>query len=372
VLLENVRIPEDALLGEVGQGHKIAFNILNVGRFTLGAGVLGEAKYALREAVAYARDRKQFGKPLTEFGLIKQKLARMAALIFVTESMVYRTGGLVSEALGAEYQDSSQVVAALEEYAIECSINKVFATEALAAVVDDMVQIFGGYGFIEDYPAARRYRDARISRIYEGTNEINRLVIPSMVLRRAQRGRLDLLSSARGVAAELLDSPSGDGTPAGPLEEERRWVNAARRSLLFAAGAAVQKHLANLEAHQQILGWIADLAIELFAAESAVLRAARLMSREEANGKPGRRHPGDEPAGHAGALQAAMVRLHLDDALPRMEAAARRILAATEEGDQLRTLLAGLRRLLKVPAMNTETLSRQVAQMLAGAGRYPG
>jgi alkylation response protein AidB-like acyl-CoA dehydrogenase len=356
VIFEGARVPAGHLLGAIGQGHKVAFNILNVGRFALGAGTLGEAKAALRDAAAYAQARAQFGRPLASFGLIQQKLARMAAALYVTESMVYRTGGLVSEALGAAHQDGAQVVAALEEYAVECSINKVFATEALALVVDDTVQIFGGYGFVEEYPAARRYRDARISRIYEGTNEINRLVIPSMLLRRAQKGRLPMFEAARRVAADVLSPDLGmNGGADGPMSGERRLVDAARRGVLFAAGAAVQKFAAELESQQEILGWIADLVIEVFAAESAVLRAAR----SAAAGAP------------SAGLQAALVRLHLDDALPRMESAARRVLAATEDGDTLRTMLAGLRRFVKVPVTNTPPLSRQIAAAVTGAGGYP-
>ncbi len=355
VFFENVKVPAANLLGEIGQGHKIAFNILNMGRFSLGAGVVGAARYALRDAVTYAKERRQFGKPIAEFGLIQQKLARMATAIFVAESMVYRTGGLVSEALGSDYQNSQQVIAALEEYAIECSLNKVYASEVLGLVVDDMVQIYGGYGFIEDYPAARAYRDARINRIFEGTNEINRLLIPGMLLRRAQKGRLPLLAAAQKVAGEVLaPTIGGNGDMTGPLADERRLVDAARRAALFTAGAATQKYLADLEHQQEILGGIADLAIEVFAAESAVLRATRTAMR----------------GGPSAGLQAAMVRHHLDEALPRIETTARRILAATEEGDALRTMLAGLRRFLKIPATNAVALSRQIAKAVTDAGRY--
>jgi butyryl-CoA dehydrogenase len=341
-------------LGEVGQGHKIAFNILNMGRFALAAGVTGGSKSALRQTVAYAKERKQFGKTLTEFGLIQQKLARMATAVFVAESMVYRSGGLISEALGAAHQEAAQVVAALEEYAIECSINKVFASEVLDFVVDEMVQVHGGYGFIEEYPAARAYRDARINRLFEGTNEINRLLIPAMLFRRALKGRLNLLAAAQKVAGEMLAPAAGNGEMPGPLADERRLVEGARRATLFAAGAAAQKYLTDLEHQQEILGWIADLAIEVFAAESAVLRAAKTSTR----------------GGATAELQTAMVRLHLDEALPRVEATARRILAATEEGDTLRTMLAGLRRFLRVPSQNAAALSRQVARAVIGAGRY--
>jgi alkylation response protein AidB-like acyl-CoA dehydrogenase len=355
VIFENVMVPAENLLGEIGQGHKIAFNILNMGRFALAAGVTGGARHALRETIAYARERKQFGKALVEFGLIKQKLARMAVAIFVSESMVYRSGGLISEALGAAHQDTAQVMAALEEYAIECSANKVFASEMLDFIVDEMVQIHGGYGFIEEYPAARAYRDARINRLFEGTNEINRLLIPAMLFRRAMKGRLDLLAAAQKVAGEVLaPALGGNGEMPGPLAEERRLVEGARRAALFASGAAAQKYLTDLENQQEILGWIADLAIEVFAAESAVLRAAKTAAR----------------GGATAPLQAAMVRLHLDEAAPRIDATARRILAATEEGDTLRTMLAGLRRFLKIPALNAAALSRQVAGAVIDAGRY--
>ncbi len=355
VIYDNVKVPAENLLGEIGQGHKIAFNILNMGRFSLAAGVTGGSRSALRQTVAYAKERKQFGKSLVEFGLIKQKLARMATAIFVAESMVYRSGGLISEALGAAHQDTAQVITALEEYAIECSINKVFASEVLDFVVDEMVQIHGGYGFIEEYPAARAYRDARINRLFEGTNEINRLLIPAMLFRRALKGRLDLLGAAQRVAADMLASAAGgNGEMLGPMAEERRLVEGARRVTLFASGAAAQKYLTDLENQQEILGWIADLAIDVFAAESAVLRAAKTAAR----------------GGATAPLQAAMVRLHLDEALPRIDANARRILAATEEGDTLRTMLAGLRRFLKVPSQNAAALSRQIAGAVIDAGRY--
>ncbi len=354
VLFENAQVPAANLLGEIGQGHKIAFNILNQGRFGLAAGVTGGSRHALRHAVTYAKERKQFGKAIAEFGLIRQKLARMNTAIFVAESMVYRTGGLVTNALQGDHQNIQQVIAVLEEYAIECSIIKVFASEMLDFVVDELVQIHGGYGFIEDYPAARAYRDARINRLFEGTNEINRLLIPGMLFRRAQKGRLDLFTAAQKVAAEMLAPAVGNGESGGPMVEERRLIEAARKATLFAAGAAVQKYLTDLEQQQEILGGIADLAIDLFAAESAVLRAAKTAAR----------------GGPSAGLQAAMVRMHLDEALPRMETTARRILAATEEGDTLRTMLAGLRRFLKIPAVNSVALSRQVGDAVINAGRY--
>ncbi len=355
IIFDNAKVPAENVLGEIGQGHKVAFNILNVGRFGLAAGCVGASRSALREAIAYAAERKQFGKPLVEFGMIQEKLARMATATYAAESMLYRTAGLISEALGAEYKDSRQVVAALEEYAIECSINKVFASEVLDFVVDEMVQIFGGYGYVEEYPAARAYRDARINRIFEGTNEINRLLIPAMLLRRAQKGRLGLFAAAQKVAGEMLSATvGGDGAAAGPLGEERKLVDAARRAALFASGAAIQKHLADLENQQEILGSIADLAIDLFACESVVLRAAKSAGREGAKAD----------------LQAAYVRYFMDWAMPRIEGCARRTLAGTEDGDTLRTMMAGLRRFLKIPAVDSIALGRRIAAAVVDAGKY--
>ncbi len=355
IFLEGARVPAENLLGEVGQGHKIAFNILNVGRFYLAAGCVGGSRFAMREAVPYANERKQFGKAISEFGLIQQKLARMASATFAAESTLYRTGGLISEALGGDAYDSSQVVAALEEYAVECSLNKVLASEVLDLVVDEALQIHGGYGFVEEYAVARAYRDARINRIFEGTNEINRLLIPAMLLRRAQKGRLGLFAAAQKVAGEMLSATvGGDAAVSGPLAEERRLLDAARRATLFAAGAATQKYLTELENQQEILGGIADMAIDLFACESAVLRAAKTAAR----------------GGQSAGLQAAMARYFLDEALPRIETNARRVLAATEDGDTLRTMLSGLRRFLKIPAVNTVGLGRQIAAAVIKAGRY--
>jgi len=353
LLLEQARVPVGNLLGEVGQGFKIAVNILNMGRFKLAAGCLGAAKGALREALAYARDRKQFNRALVEFGLIKQKLAQMVARIYAAESMVYRTGGLVEGTLGGSHADSKAVMSALEEYAVECSINKVFASEVLDFVVDEAVQIFGGYGYIEEYPAARAYRDARINRLFEGTNEINRLLITGMLLRRAQRGQLPLIDAAKAAADEMLTpAASGDGQYAGTLSAERQQVAAAKKAALFAAGVALQKHVAGIEEQQEILAWLADMVSEIFAVESAVLRAVQAS-------------PGEE------ALPALLARAYVQEALPRLEGAARQALAASADGENLRTVLAGLRRLLRYTPVNTVALHRAIADRTANAERYP-
>ncbi|MDR5682692.1 MAG: acyl-CoA dehydrogenase family protein [Armatimonadota bacterium] len=354
LFFENAKVPVANLLGEVGKGHRVAFNILNLGRFKLGAWCMGAAKYALHQAVGYAVERRQFGKPIAEFGLIRQKLAQIVIGTYVAESMVYRTGGLVESAVGS-IRGSEEVVRALEEYAIESSINKVFASEMLDRVVDEVVQIYGGYGYIEDYPAARAYRDSRINRIWEGTNEINRMLIVDMLTKRAMRGRLNLLPAIQRVVGDLTElSPSAEAAD-GPLAEEAALVEAIKKAALFAAGVAVQKHLDQLEHQQEILAWIADLVTEAFAAESALLRAQKAHRR------------GAERAD----LFAAMTRAHVHAAMPRVEATARHVLAATDEGDALRTALSGLRRLLRYTPANLVALQREVADAVIRAGGYP-
>ncbi len=353
LLFDNARVPAENLLGEVGQGFKIAMNILNMGRFKLAAGCLGAARAAFREAVLYARERRQFGRPISSFGLIKQKLAQMAMRLYAAESMIYRTGGLVDAALGGEGADSKAVMAALEEYAVECSINKVFASEVLDFVVDETVQVFGGYGFIEEYPAARAYRDARINRLFEGTNEINRMVITGMLLRRAQRGQLPLVQAARAAAEELLAPLTpGEGQRSGPLATERQQVALAKKAALFAAGVALQKHATGIEEQQEILAWLADMVAEIFAMESAALRAAQAAAGEE-------------------TLHALLARGYVQEALPRLDGLARQVLAASAEGEDLRTVLAGLRRLLRYTPLNTVALQRTIADRAVEAGRYP-
>jgi alkylation response protein AidB-like acyl-CoA dehydrogenase len=353
VFLEDAKVPVENVLGQVGQGHRIAFNILNLGRFKIGAACLGGGKKALRHAVAYAQQRHQFGRPIAEFGLIRQKLARMAVGLYAVESMVYRTGGLVEAAVGG-IRTGQEVLRALEEYAVESSLNKVFATEVLDFVVDEVVQVYGGYGYIEDYPAARAYRDARINRIWEGTNEINRLLVVDMLTKRALRGRLDLMGAVQRVAAELTQ-PAPEEPADAFLGEEARLVGGIRKATLLVAGVAVQKQLDRLQELQEVLGWIADLVVELFAAESALLRAQKAAARQDPRAE----------------LLAALTRAHLYEALPRVEATARQVLAAVDEGDSLRTELAGLRRFLRHTPANLVTLQRQVADAVLRAGGYP-
>lgn len=354
LFLENATVPVENVLGEIGQGHKIAFNILNVGRFKLAAGCVGATKYVIKEAVGYAKERQQFGKPLAEFGVIKHKLAEMAIRTYVAESMVYRTGGLVEGTLQGLHGDPAESIRALEEYAVECAINKVYASEVLDFAVDENVQIYGGYGFIEEYPAARAYRDARINRLFEGTNEINRLLITGMLLRRAQRGRLNLIPAALAVAREIME-PGLAEEPDGPLADELRLVTMVKEAALFTAGVAVQKYLEQIEHEQEVMAGIADLVIEAFAMESGLLRARRALDRD-----------GAERSG----MKVAMIRTYINDAVPRVDATARTVLAAVEEGDTLRTELAGLRRFLRYTPINTVALRRTIAEQLIQHGRY--
>jgi len=352
---EGAKVPVENVLGEVGRGHVVAFNILNMGRFKPGAGCEGAGKAMREEAVNYARRRVRFGGPVCRFGLIRDRVGGVAVGADMAGSMVYRTGGLVQRALGGTKGGGEDVVRALEEYAVECSINKVYASEVLDYVVDEAVQIYGGYGFIEEYPAARAYRDARINRIFEGTNEINRLLIPGMLLRRAQRGRLPLFAAAQKVAEELLAPAQAEVLGEGPLGEERRLVEMAKKATLFSSGVAVQKYMEGIEEQQEILGWIADMIMEVYAMESGLLRALKAVARE----------------GEAAAAQKiAMVRAYIYDAIPRIEQLGRQVLAATEQGDPLRTQIAGLRRFLRYTPVNTVALRREIADRVISAGGY--
>lgn len=355
LFLENARLPAGSLLGEVGQGFKIAMNILNMGRFKLAAGLVGACRHVLPQAIAYAGERQQFGKPLAAFGLIRAKIAEMAVRTFIAESMTYRTAGLINDALGGVHGDPGEAMKALEEYAVECAMNKVYASEVLDFVTDETVQVYGGYGFIEDYPAARAYRDARINRLFEGTSEINRLLTTGMLLRRAQRGRLGLIPAALAVAQEFTSPALGDDLAAGTLAEERRLVAMVKKVALFAAGVAVQKYMEAIEEQQEVLAAIADLVIETFAMESGLLRALKTAQRR-----------GEAEA----AVQIAMVRAYVNDAVPRIDALAKTVLAAVEEGDTLRTELAGLRRFLRYTPVNTVALRRQIADRQIAAGGY--
>jgi alkylation response protein AidB-like acyl-CoA dehydrogenase len=359
IILNDCKVPVENVLGDIGKGHIIAFNILNVGRFKLGAMCVGGARVSLQHSIEYAKQRKAFGKVIADFGLIREKIANMAVGIYTGESMVYRTVGMMDVAL-AEVDKSSATAAqdlrkAIEEYAVECSIIKVWGSEMVDYVVDETVQIYGGYGFVEEYPAERAYRDARINRIFEGTNEINRLIITGFLLKRAMSGQLALMPAIKKLMEEVLSGPTMAEEIEGPLSDERKLVANAKKLGLFAAGAATQKYMQAIQDQQEIMGAIADMVIETYAMESAVLRAQKLI---ENNGEG------------ASALPIAMTQVYLSHAFEKIEAAARKIIAAVAEGDMMRSQMAILRRLAKHEPFNTIAASQKIADRVLEAGKY--
>jgi len=360
VIFTDVRVPVENVLGEIGRGHIVAFNTLNIGRFKLGGGCVGSAKTALQDAVAYAKQRVQFGKPIAEFGLIKHKIAEMAIRTFTMESMVYRTAALIDRALQRidHHADDIgiQMAKGIEEYAIEDSINKIYSSEALDYVVDEALQIHGGYGYIHDYAIERGYRDSRINRIWEGTNEINRLLIMDMLTKRAMKNRLPVLAAAQKVASDLLTLRPKIETDDGKLTLQAEMVEMSKKIGLLVAGAAVQKYMMKLAEEQEILGSISDIVIEVFAMESALLRAIKTMEKF-----------GDEKS----QIQKAMVKAYVRDAFDRVESFAKQALAAIAEGDTLRTQLSALKKLTRFTPVNTVALRREIADFVMKMGRYP-
>jgi len=359
IILNDCKVPVENVLGEIGKGHVIAFNILNVGRFKLGAMCVGGGRVSFENAVAYAKQRKAFGKVIADFGLVREKLANMATLLYVGESLVYRTVGMMDVALAEVDKSGTDALKetrkAIEEYAVECSIIKVWGSEMIDYLVDETVQIYGGYGFVEEYPAERAYRDARINRIFEGTNEINRLIITGFLLKRAMSGQLPLMPAIKKLMDEVLSGPSMGEELEGALAEERKLVGQAKKLGLFAAGAATQKYMQAIQDQQEVMGAIADMVIETYAMESAVLRTQKLIDR---NG------------GSAAALPQAMTRVYMSQAMEKIEAAAKKIIAAVADGDMLRTQLAILRRLAKYQPFNTIELRQQIAQKMIERGKY--
>jgi alkylation response protein AidB-like acyl-CoA dehydrogenase len=357
VLLQDVAVPAANLLGELGKGHKVAFNVLNFGRFKLGAMCLGGCRLAVGESARYAASRKQFGQPIAAFGAIKHKLGEMTARTYALEALMYRVAGLIDARLQTRDQRDQGLVQALEEYAVEASIAKVFGSEVLDYVLDENVQVHGGNGYVHDYPAERHYRDARVNRIFEGTNEINRLLIPGMLIKRALKGDLPFGPAVRGLREEIMGPPSPgiDPDDDAPLAAESQTVDALRKTCLLVAGAAMDRFGATLQDEQEVLLWLGDLLIQTFAADSAVLRAhsAAVSHRPDA------------------ALQADAARVFVAGAVLRMEAAAREALSAMAEGDVLRTQMAALRRVLKSAPINTVAIRRRLAGETVGKGRYP-
>jgi alkylation response protein AidB-like acyl-CoA dehydrogenase len=359
VILNDCQVPVENVLGEVGKGHVIAFNILNVGRFKLGAMCVGGARVSINHAIAYAKQRKAFGKIIADFGLVREKIANMAVDIYTGESLVYRTVGMMDVAL-SEVDKSApdamqQIRKAIEEYAVECSIIKIWGSEMIDYVVDETVQIYGGYGFVEEYPAERAYRDARINRIFEGTNEINRLIITGFLLKRAMSGQLPLMPAIKKLMDEVLAGPTIGEEMEGPLADERKLVANAKKLGLFAAGAATQKYMQAIQDQQEVMGAIADMVIETYAMETAVLRAQKLI---ESNGEA------------ASELPIAMTQVYLSQAIDKIEAAARKVIAAVADGDMMRTQMAILRRLAKHEPFNTIAARQKIAQKVIEAGKF--
>ncbi len=359
IILNDCKVPVENLLGEIGRGHVIAFNILNIGRFKLGAMCVGGGRVSLENAIGYAKQRKAFGKVIADFGLVREKIANMATLLYVGESLVYRTVGMMDVALGEVDKTSADAIKetrkAIEEYAVECSIIKVWGSEMVDYIVDESLQIYAGYGFVEEYPAERAYRDARINRIFEGTNEINRLIITGFLLKRAMSGQLPLMPAIKKLMDEVLSGPSMSDDLEGSLAEERKLVGQAKKLGLFAAGAATQKYMQAIQDQQEIMGAIADMTIESYAMESAVLRAQKIA---ETKGEA------------AAALPIAMTRVYLTQAMEKVESAAKKVIAAVADGDMLRTQLAILRRLAKYEPFNTIELRQQIAQKVIERGKY--
>lgn len=359
LILADCHVPVDNLLGEAGKGHHIAFNVLNMGRFKLGAACVGGARQVLQDAIQYAKERRAFGKSIAEFGLIQEKLAECAAGVYTGESLVYRTVGMIDAALadvdpcgpGA----SREIEKRVEEYAVECSIVKVWVSEMLQAVANHAVQIHGGYGYVEEYPAERAYRDARINPIFEGTNEINRLIITGWLMKRAMKGELPLMAAIKQLMDEVISPSLIDDEREGLLAGEHKMLSQAKKLGLFAAGAATQKYMLNLADQQEVMAAIADCAIEIYAMESCILRAEKLIETK-----------GEAAAGAA----IAMARFYVAKAMQTVEASARRVIAAVAEGDMLRTQVAILRRLAKHDPANTIGLGRQIAHHVLAAGRY--
>jgi alkylation response protein AidB-like acyl-CoA dehydrogenase len=358
VILEDAQVPVGNVLGEVGKGAYIAFNILNLGRFKLGAGVVGSAKESLKSATRYALERQQFGRPLASFGLIQHKLAEMSSRIFAAESAVYRTAGMIDAVMETgETMDSIRpnFLRGLDEFALECSILKVGCTEILDYVVDEALQIHGGYGYTEEFPAARAYRDSRINRIFEGTNEINRLFIPGLLMRRAQRGRLPLTAAITRVTRELLDlSPLEERADGDELATVQGLLVNAKRLALFLSGVAYEKFGDKLINEQEVLACLSNVIIDIYLAESSLLRA--LKSRKP-NGEP--------------SVMTNLALIFTNEAVARMEIESRRALAAISEGDQLRTHLGLARRLLRWSPVNGVALRRDIAKRLCEVGSFP-
>ena len=355
LILADAKIPVTNLIGNVGDGAKIAFNILNVGRFKLGASVTGGAKLALSEAIKYSNERQQFGKSISSFGAIKHKLAEMAIRTWVAESITYRTVGMIDALIG-DGADNATKLQSIEEYAVESSINKVACSEALDYVVDEMVQIYGGYGYSADYPAEKAYRDSRINRIFEGTNEINRLLIPGQLMKRAMKGKLGIIPAAKALQDEILNPQMSFDEDTSLLAAETKLAQNAKKIALMVLGTAAQKYMMGLADQQEVLLNCADIIMDAYQMETAVLRAKKVAASK-----------GEDAA----ARFVDMASVYCNDAIQRIEMKARNTIAAIAEGDEGRTLLVALKRFTKNNSpINTIAARQKIAETLIGANKY--
>ena len=361
ITFDNVKVPVENLLGKRGEGHKIAFNILNIGRFKLGASCVGGSKLALKSSATYATERKAFGKSISQFGMIRHKLAEMAVQTFAQESMSYRTAGLIDHILEgvslSEEGGEERILAGVREYAIECAIAKVFGSESLDYVVDEAVQIHGGYGYSAEYDVERYYRDSRINRIFEGTNEINRMLSVDMLLKKAMKGELPLLQKVQALMGEVMGLPDFNlEEDTSFMADEKKMLQNAKKITLFLSGVGVQKYMDKLAEEQELLGMAADLLIQTYVMESMLLRTLKQAER----------------GGEASAeLMAKMTSVFFHDAMEKLGVIGKTALAAVEEGDNLLMMMSALRRLAKHPAVNTVKLRREIADVVLAKEGYP-
>ncbi len=360
LILEDAKIPAENVLGDVGKGHKIAFNCLNMGRLKLGAGAVGGSKFCLDYAVRYSKERFAFGKPIADFGLIQQKISECCVRIYAAESMTYRTAAMIDSILTGVSHDSSegsqQILKGIEEYATECSIMKVMGSEYLGYVCDEAVQIYGGYGYSKDYPVEKFYRDARINRIFEGTNEINRLLIPGMMLRRAMKGELALIPAAKKLMDEIMEFPTLEEESDELLAQEKKFVKSAKKIALMTAGAAMQKYMDKIVDQQEIMGHVSNIIMEVYACESSLLRTLKCAAAQ-----------GEGKAG----LRIAMTQMYMAEAAAQIDAEAKRALAALAQGDMLRTQLAALKRFTKYVPVDLVACGRTIAKAALDANGWP-
>jgi len=355
IILSDCKIPATNLIGNVGDGAKIAFNILNVGRFKLGASVTGGAKLAIHETIRYANERQQFNKPISSFGAIKHKLAEMAIRTWVAESITYRTVGMIDALIG-DGADNAKKMQSIEEYAVESSINKVACSEALDYVVDEMVQIYGGYGYSADYPAEKAYRDSRINRIFEGTNEINRLLIPGQLMKRAMKGKIGLLQAAKALQDEILNPQMSFAEDTSVLAVETKLAQNAKKVALMVLGTAAQKYMMSLAEQQEVLINCADIIMDAYQMETSILRATKMAEKD-----------GEEAA----ARHIDMASVYCNDAIQRIDMKARNTIAAIAEGDEGRTMLVALKRFTKNNSpINTVAARQRIADTLIAANKY--